>query len=360
MACYHQNVVFSKKNAIIKKDGTLGTKVKIVYRHSPEFKGYEYYYKLKEKIEQMDPKDREYEINFVPCGKCVGCRKKEKFEWATRIELESKLYANNYFITLTYDDDHLYIPDQTVNEKTGEIYYNDGTWKGTLIKEDPIRFIKSLRKYFEREFYWKGMKFYLCGEYGDIGDRPHYHAILMNCPELYLNPYGYNKETKDPYYTQERIEKIWNKGFINIGKVSWDSISYVAGYCEKKLFAELKEEYHKSKGQLPIFSNMSRRPGIGNQYFINNKDKIYKNDEIINSKGKSIKPPSYFDRLMDIGESDVLEEIKKQRQEYALNEFNKKMSKTDKSILEQMQTEEEIEIEKRKHYSRGRIRESIY
>lgn len=58
---------------------------------------------------------------------------------------------------------------------------------------------------------------------------------------------------------------------------------------------------------------MSRRPGIGREYYDLNKDQIYKFDEIILSTdkgGKKVKPPKYFDDLYEHECPEAYEEIK--------------------------------------------------
>ena len=244
------------------------------------------------------------------------------------------------------------------NPSTGETHRNNGTWVGTLVKEDVTQFLKSLRQYFERDFDHEGMKFYYCGEYGEKGQRPHYHLILMNCPEIELNYIGRNPKTKDHYYTNKRIEKIWGKGFITIGEVSWESASYVTGYVSKKLFGTAKDTVHAKLGQIPIFANMSRRPGIGQEYFEEHKDEIYAIDSIVTSKGKSVKPPKYFDRLMemDIGESDVMERIKKHRRFVADAVLSEKLQHGQISLEKYLLDKEEIAIDKQRRYNRDRIK----
>lgn len=381
MSCKEPNVIEYWTNTIYLKDQNKeteqpkGTKIRIISPKSQEFKGYEYYLdqdkkiKLKESYEywgDLDsnhpvklPKYTEHGYKLVPCRHCIGCKLKETKEWALRIELESKQYEHNYFITLTYNDENLPMKEYSINEKTGEKYTPEDfsyNWKGTLYKPHTQQFLKSLRQYFKREFNHEGCKFYLAGEYGTLGERPHYHLILLNTPELELKPIGMNTKTGHPYYINERIEKIWGKGFITIGEVTWDSISYTAGYCQKKLYGDIGQEIYAIKGQEPIFANMSRRPGIGRSYFNLYEKEIYKNDEIINSKGQSVKPPSYFDRLEnDIGEEDYLKELKRIRSEYAQNELKKKMLKTNVTIQEQLQIEKRTLEEKQKYYNRERI-----
>lgn len=355
------NIILTQNNALKRKSDNRITDFthRIIFSNSAEFKGYEYYQKLNKELQK---KGEPYQYKTIPCGKCIGCRANERKNWAIRIEKEAKQYKNNYFITLTYNDQNLIIPEYSINKRTGEKYENKDNWRewtGTLNKKDMSQFIKSLRTYFEREYNWQGMKFYGCGEYGEKSERPHYHIILLNCPEIQLDPIGKNKKTKDCYYTNERIEHIWGKGFITIGKVTWESISYTVGYVSKKLFGNIKEEYYALKGQEPIFANMSRRPGIGRQYFEDNKNKIYDFDEILNSKGQPVQIPRYFDKLMDIGNEEdyeYIKAIKRIRNEKAKNEQTKKMSQTTLTIKEQMAIEEKTALEKQKKYNRGRIK----
>ena len=93
----------------------------------------------------------------VPCGRCVGCRLERSRQWAIRCVHEASLYDNNCFITLTYDSDH--VPSD-----------------GSLRVEDFQNFMKRLRKSVAP----RRVRFFHCGEYGERGDRPHYHAILFN------------------------------------------------------------------------------------------------------------------------------------------------------------------------------------
>lgn len=358
MACYHPNIISYTENGMIRKDGKEADRTnRIIFSNSPEFKGYEYY----QKITERNQKNGEpYGYKMIPCGKCIGCRTQERKNWALRLQLEAEKYENNYFITLTYDNQHLNIPDKTINPDTGEIYLNDGTWTGTLSKRDLSNFVHQFKKYCKRNFDHLGVKFYGCGEYGSESNtfRPHYHLILLNCPKLKLDPIGqYNKKTKDAYYTSERIQHIWGKGFITIGKVTWDSISYTAGYTMKKLFGSLNNEYYYSQGKIPIFAIMSRNPGIGKEYFNKNMIDLYEVDEIINAKGQSMKPPRYFDKLLDKTNHDFARQVKFQRQFITEYQTKLKMAQTGKTIKEQLEIEERTAKQKQKAYNRERIKQ---
>lgn len=43
----------------------------------------------------------------IPCGRCLACQINKANDWSNRIMLEKEDHEHSYFITLTYDDDHL-------------------------------------------------------------------------------------------------------------------------------------------------------------------------------------------------------------------------------------------------------------
>lgn len=108
------------------------------------------------------------------------------------------------------------------------------------------------------------------------------HTIIFasNLPLFDLEPFFINAN-HDQIYKCETIEKIWGKGIISVGKVTWNSAAYVARYMLKKQKGAGADWYYQSKGQEPEFTRMSRKPGIGAEYYQANKESIYKNDEIV-------------------------------------------------------------------------------
>lgn len=228
----------------------------------------------------------------IPCGKCIGCRLDYSREWANRIVLESKMYDQDesWFLTLTYNTENLPIKS-VVDKNTGKIINGE-----TLYKKDLQDFMKRLRKHYEP----MKIRFYGAGEYGNKYSRPHYHICIFG---LKIRPdklkFHSITEEKNILYECEEIESIWGKGFITIGKLTWDSAAYTARYVMKKQMGPEADAYYASMAKDPEFVVMSLRPGIGYPYYEANKDKIYENDEIpVPKKGgaKKIKPPKYFDQ----------------------------------------------------------------
>lgn len=61
-----------------------------------------------ELLENTKKFNANYKKTVIPCRKCIGCRIDYSRDWANRGYLESKKSPNsNYFVTLTYDDEHL-------------------------------------------------------------------------------------------------------------------------------------------------------------------------------------------------------------------------------------------------------------
>lgn len=145
-------------------------------------------YELYEKIEHS--KNSPYQYQKIPCGKCIGCRLDYSRQWATRCMLESKDYQQNWFITLTYDEENKPLMMWGVDED-GLIYEPQEDWNGTLNPKDLTKFIKDLRRYWKYHFNEDNIRFYACGEYGGQTKRPHYHAIIfnLNLKENMLEPF---------------------------------------------------------------------------------------------------------------------------------------------------------------------------
>lgn len=260
-------------------------------------------------------------LHTIPCGKCLECKVANSREWAQRAVAESMCSDNNYFITLTYDDEHLlHTFKDTISRTTGE--------KGffpCLLKSDFQGFMKRLRSKLEYNLGVEGIRFMACGEYGPKNGRPHFHTILYNCP---LDDIETFKEVNIKgksyvYQVSKTIEEAWGKGFITIGEVNFDTSAYVARYVLKKFTGNLEHDYLNAcaaegvEPQEPEFRLASRRPGLGRPFYEQHKDDIYKYDKVLLNNGKMMKPCSYFDNLYDLENPELLEELKLQRQRRA-------------------------------------------
>lgn len=245
-----------------------------------------------------------YDQSFVtsvplPCGKCHACIQRKIAEWTFRLETERINAACTYFVTLTYDTH--YVP---IN-KYGRM---------TLDKTDAQGFFKLLRHeadrnpnygafekhYFKEDVSQLPIKYYLCGEYGSVGKRPHMHMIITNA-------------------SKHAIREIWTYGDVDIQlPISSAAMGYVAKYLYKRI-------YKVTPGNVaPEFSLMSK--GIGECYIPKMKSWHNKNLDVLYTVNESgIKAPMskyYRERLFDeptrkkqipIIKKQIEEEERKQR-----------------------------------------------
>lgn len=229
----------------------------------------------------------------LSCGTCLGCRRKQAQDWSVRMYHENQSHHDACFLTLTYGDDSL--PDT-----------------GSLDKEHPTNFLKRLRKVTPH------FRYYLVGEYGDTNNRPHYHAILYGF--AFPDRNEWMQRNDQPMFRSKLLESKWGHGYSTIQHVTPGSIRYVAKYVQKKLGAVKDYERHDSTtGEtwevLPEYAVMSRRPGIGHEWFHRYYRDIYPSDFLI-MDGRKYKPPLYYDRLLEKLDPELLLRVKKKRRDY--------------------------------------------
>lgn len=234
----------------------------------------------------------------LPCGQCVGCRLEHSRQWAMRCMHEKQLHASSCFVTLTYDNECL--PDGA-----------------SLRRRDFQLFMKRLRK-----ARGAGVRFYGCGEYGETTNRPHYHAILFNC-DFEDRKFYKNNKAGDPLYTSAELSRLWPLGLCTFGAVTFDSAAYVARYIMKKITGDMAEkhytkvnEYGEIFDMVPEFQMMSRRPGIGREWFNKFGLQSYKWDAVI-MNGMEVRPPRYYDGLYEHVDSAHLAKLKVKRRRKA-------------------------------------------
>ncbi|QCQ84948.1 replication initiator protein [Blackfly microvirus SF02] len=234
----------------------------------------------------------------IPCGRCVGCKLERSRQWAIRCMHEKQMHQDSSFLTLTYSDE--FLPSDR-----------------SLSKRDLQLFMKRLRK-----ARGDGIRFFACGEYGEVTNRPHYHVLLFNCSFPDQSFYKDGK-TGGPLYTSKAVDRLWPFGGNVIGSVTFDSCAYVARYILDKRsgpqFADWYEwvddcgEVHSLE---PEFLVMSRRPGIGLAWFKKFGAHAFEWDSVI-MNGKEIRPPRYYDSKFELLDPDRMVDIKELRREKA-------------------------------------------
>jgi hypothetical protein len=196
----------------------------------------------------------------VPCQYCLACRINKTSEWTFRILAELPKYGGkSCWETLTYDQEHVPLIDT----------------QHTLRKKDTQDYHKRLRKQLKNV----NFKYFLAGEYGERGDRPHYHIIYCG---LTVKEHG------------DLIQKAWGNGRAYHGYVDHASIRYTVSYIMDK--------------QNPIFYEPRETPfqlsstKFAKDYLFDNIDEIIKLGYIQLQSGQKIKLPKfildYYDYLI--------------------------------------------------------------
>lgn len=182
----------------------------------------------------------------VPCGQCVACRINYAKEWAVRCMLEARENPPAFFITLTYDDEHL-----PVQEYNGDFF-------GKLEKRDFQLFIKRMRKMYG------SLRYFGCGEYGGETFRPHYHFISFGCDfdDLELLKIQRSKKVIYAYFTSAKLVALWGKGQILICQANEQTCSYTACYSLKKVGSYIAKDK-----ALEVLSRLDGRFSEPGQYF---------------------------------------------------------------------------------------------
>lgn len=226
----------------------------------------------------------------IPCGQCIGCRLERSRQWAARCVLEAKSHAHNSFITLTYAPEHL--------PGDGSLHYDHFQ-----------RFMKRFRKALVEEYAGAKVRFFMCGEYGTKNLRPHFHAIIFgfDFPDRYL----FFVSNGNRVYRSPFLERLWPYGISSIGEVTFESAAYVARYVTKKITGPHSEEHYQ--GLQPEFCRCSLKPAIAKDFCQEYMDDIYTQDKLVLSERIIMKPPRYFDKVLEMSDPERFKQVKEVR-----------------------------------------------
>lgn len=239
----------------------------------------------------------------LPCGQCIGCRLRRSQDWSLRIMHEASMWKENCFVTLTYGRDKL-------------------PALGSLCYADYQLFMRRLRWF----MYPARPRFFMCGEYGPVNFRPHYHACLFNIDFKDLVPRGISA-SGHKYYSSVDLEDLWGHGNVSVQPLVKETASYCAKYIVGKVTGDAAEARYRvvdADGVIsyrePEFCRCSLKPGIGASWFARYGGDVYPHDFVV-AGGEKFSPPRYYDRLKWREKSLVLDEIEYARQKRAKAAF---------------------------------------
>ena len=236
------------------------------------------------------------------CGQCMACRVTLAQKWSVRCVHEAKLYGHglkNSFLTLTVDDE--WMPEVF---PTGGLDY-----RPFQLFEKRLRFKQS-----------DVVRFRMCGEYGDLSNRPHFHALEFNCwPD---DAKKWRKSGDGYLYRSAELEKLWPYGNVEFGRVTPESAAYVNGYVMKKLTGDAGDAAYRridaETGEIinlqAPFSRSSTRPAIGIPFFEKYVQDYINSDGVILRGGANVGMPKAYDNWLEKHMPEQLEELKLQRE----------------------------------------------
>lgn len=221
---------------------------------------------------------REYEGTPVACGKCMYCRNKRIAGWAARLMNKDKNSFMSFFVTLTYDTEHLMFCKNN---------------RPTLYPSHLTAYWKKLRKCFPP----KAFSYYACGEYGSNKKRPHYHFLIF-----------FTHEKITPLHALKSMESSWQHGDIFVGTITAESVAYTLKYISKKGSVP----QYRGDTRTPEFQRASK--GLGLDYVSADSIKWHHNDLLnrayipLNGGGKAPIPRYLKDRIYSKEEKRIIGE----------------------------------------------------
>ena len=205
-------------------------------------------------------------VGLRPCGQCAACMVQKHLQWKFRLTQEVLANDLALWLTLQYDDDHLFLIDNrpAVNKVHCQNYF------------------RKLRKYFHKNDLKVIFTYFLVSEYGPLTNRPHYHVLLLfKLPKMEIEPLLILRQK-----IYEQCKERWYHGHVQAELFHKGVIRYLTKYVFKP--------YDGFDPPAPLFRLISK--GIGENYL----DHIQK-DQFIKQKSwktpDGVLPRYYRDKL---------------------------------------------------------------
>lgn len=228
--------------------------------------------------------DNYMDYQYIPCRRCNECKINYAQEWSIRCYHEFQVRKIGCFLTLTIDSNKckLFLDDAKKMKR-----YCKGCKKGsryfkyppdyTLLKGWFLDELKRIRDVLLKRYCVK-VRYFGCGEYGELDDRPHYHLLLFGYN--FMDRVYWKKSSKGiDTYLSEELSDLWPYGIAMIEEINYRACMYVAKYVTKKLkYYDDQVAFENYYGREPEFIFMSKGNCQSNRC-------IYLDDIIKNCKG---------------------------------------------------------------------------
>lgn len=241
----------------------------------------------------------------IPCGRCLGCLERRAKEWTVRCVHESQMWPKNCFVTLTYGTGNL-PPGNSLEHRDFQL------------------FMKRTRSKFGQ------VRFFMCGEYGPVNQRPHYHALLFNLDFADKVPSG-KSGSGQKYFKSATLDELWSLGICSVQPVNAATVGYCTRYVIDKKFGDDAEKHYACDefiddhgvirlSRTPEYCASSLKPGIGARWLDKFKSDCFPRDYVV-LDGVKYPVPKYYEKLID-REGDIrMDEVEFARQLRAKEAF---------------------------------------
>ncbi len=238
--------------------------------------------------------------------------------WSIRIIHEASMHLDSYgnsWVTLTYRS-----PGECTDGQ-----YRDGLYVPkdySLHPSHVSKFIRSLRRG-NRDH---RIRYFYCGEYGDINERPHYHLCIFN--HSFNDQYLWKDDEGFYTYTSESLAKHWPWGFSTVAELNLRTAAYTAGYAFKKITGKRAwdhylrcDEHGEAYWLMPEYCRMStgrgKPSGIGASFYEKFNSDIFPADvSPVPGHGSRQLVPRYYQNILAEQEPEMLADIKELRQKF--------------------------------------------
>lgn len=220
------------------------------------------------------PSDPRLAYLNVPCGKCIGCKKRKANDWRFRLwkEWQSHDPRRCHFVTFTFDDEHL----ESLRSELSEYKNSDNDVCRLAVR----RFLERYRKY-----YGKSLRHWFITELGEETGRIHLHGVLMN--------FKTGSYFRDKFFVDiPRLRDIWSYGHIWVGWMNHKTINYITKYLTKFDSTDFK----------PL---MLCSPGIGRSYITSRTVRMHVDYDdgqgmffVTTSNGFKVALPRYYRKFI--------------------------------------------------------------
>lgn len=146
-------------------------------------------------------------------------------------------------------------------------------------------------------------------------------------------------------YTSDFLFNCWQKqGIVVVAPATWDTCAYVARYMMKKQKGETADIYQRYNFE-PEFSLMSRKPGLGRQYWDDKQSSMFDTDCIFISTpdgSKKFYPSRYYKKLFAAYDEEAYLDYQ-YRKECANQDIQRiKLTNTSADYLAMLKSEERM------------------